>query len=119
MAQIGSRIRAAGVAGASRIDRLLITRIPGMFDVDPSGRRKEAPVPRVACWDDAVKHIDASFYALKDILGKANPHEVTRFFFGKVLENYICHLPHEALGLTHAEATHGITIKPDLHEIHR
>jgi hypothetical protein len=91
--------------------------IPGVLDINPSGRGKQAPVPCMARGDDAVKHIDTSFHALKNILWKANAHEVTRLFSGKVFENHIRHLPHDTLWLTYAESAHSIAIEPDPHEV--
>lgn len=78
MAQIGAGKIPAGVAFTCLIQRSRIAGEVHPLDVEPTMRRKQRAVARIACRNDAVEHIQAGTHGLDDILWPAHAHQVAR-----------------------------------------
>src|SRR5690242_10377118 len=83
MADVRAREALARGAFTVLVERSRIRPVLGALDVDAPIRGERRPVASHACRRDAVEEIDAAPYALHQILGKTDAHQVARAIGGK------------------------------------
>src|SRR6266481_2905276 len=116
MPQIAAAVVAAGVAGASLLDRARILLMSRVADIDDAGTREQMGIARMARRHDTVEDVDAAPHRLDDVLRPPHAHQIARLAQRHVGQQLIEHAVTLRLALPHRETSHRETRKADFLE---
>src|ERR1700692_521387 len=111
MPEVAAAEMAAGIATATRLDRIGVLLVYCIADIEHTRPREQMRIPSVPRGHHAIEHVDAAPDRFEDVLRSAHAHEVARFVRR--------HMRHQALehpgtllhGLADREAADGETLE--------
>ena len=114
MADISTAEVTAGIAVAAFLNRTEILSVGCVAYYQTTGMRHSGAVSGNACWEDAVKHINAQVYRFNNAVSSTHAHQVTRLILRHQLGGVRQDIVHHRLRLAYGQTADTITGKVQL-----
>ena len=72
--------------------------------------RKKHGIPAIAGRHDAVEHVDTTFNSFKNVLRRADAHQVARLVFWQDFVYHLNHVVHDLSRFAYGQSTNGIAV---------
>ena len=116
MMQVGTRIIATGVAITLGIERAGVAFMLRITNFHHAVSHEQVTITGIACWHNAVKHIDTATHAFHQIFRFADAHQVTRFVRRDLRADMLQNAVHVFLRLTYSQTADSVAIKANLYQ---
>src|SRR5271154_959997 len=114
MPQVSPRISPANGASAGLIQRPRIFGILRILDQHAPLRSEQATMPCAACRQHAIHHVHAESDVIRNLLGLAHAHQVTRPILRQFRGNFAGHFASNAVRLPDGQTANRVTRKIEL-----
>src|SRR5688572_13320173 len=115
MPQVRARVTPANRTETRFVQRSIVLRPLGIFDVQLAARGKCLAGSPVTRRQNAVEHVDPAGHGLDEVFGRADAHQVSRTLFRHFWPNLVDYLKHSRLLFANTEPADRVTVEANLH----